>query len=116
MEHGRKYRKLNLYSSKRHSFLKNMAVSLILNESIKTTDARAKEVRRYTEKIITISKDESLSSKKKAYSILRNSKAVEKLFTVIRNRYLERNGGYTQIFNIGYRTGDGASMCLVKLI
>jgi len=116
MEHGRKYRKLNLYSGKRQGFLKNMAVSLILNESVKTTDARAKEVRRYTEKIITICKDESLASKKKAYSTLRNSKAVEKLFTALRNRYLERNGGYTRIFKIGYRAGDGASMCLVTLV
>ncbi len=115
MIHGRKYRRLNFYSGKRQSFLKTMAVSLIKNENITTTEARAKEIRRYTEKIITLCKDDSLAAKKRAYSYLRDKEAVKKLYTSLRDRYSERNGGYTRIFHIGYRRGDGAKMCLIKL-
>ncbi len=115
MIHGRKYRRLNFYSGKRQSYLRNMAISLIKSESIVTTTARAKEVKRYTEKIITLCKDESLSSKKKAYSYLRDKEVVEKLFTTLKDRYANRPGGYVRIFNVGYRKGDGAEMSLLKL-
>lgn len=115
MIHGRKYRRLNFYSGKRQSFLKNMAVSLIKSESIITTEARAKEVRRYTEKIITLCKDDSLASKKRAYSYLSDKEAVKKLYASLKDRYNDRNGGYTRIFHIGYRRGDGAKMSLIKL-
>ncbi|HOJ16118.1 MAG TPA: 50S ribosomal protein L17 [Caldisericia bacterium] len=115
MIHGRKYRRLNFYSGKRQSYLRNMAISLIKSESIVTTTARAKEVKRHTEKIITLCKDESLSSKKKAYSYLRDKEVVEKLFTTLKDRYANRAGGYVRIFNVGYRKGDGAEMSLLKL-
>lgn len=115
MIHGRKYRRLNFYSGKRQSFLRNMVISLIKNESITTTSARAKEVKRQAEKIINLCKDESLSSKKRAYSYLRDEDVVKKLFTSLKDRYSNRNGGYVRIFHIGYRKGDGAELSLLKL-
>jgi len=93
-----------------------MVISLIKSESVITTTARAKEVKRHAEKMINLCKDESLSSKKRAYSYLHDKDIVKKLFTSLKDRYADRNGGYVRIFHVGYRKGDGAQISLLKLV
>jgi large subunit ribosomal protein L17 len=115
MRHGRKLRKLNFYSAQRSSLLRNMTVSLIMTENVTTTDARAKEVKKYAEKIITWCKDDSLATRRRAFAHLRSKEALQKLYGSIRDRYLEQNGGYIRIFKAGFRRGDAAEMCILKL-
>lgn len=115
MRHGRKYRKLNFYSAQRASLLRNMTVSLIMTENVTTTDARAKEVKRYAEKIITLCKDNSLATRRRAFAYLRSKEALEKLYGSLRDRYIDQKGGYIRIFHAGFRRGDAAEMCIIKL-
>ena len=108
--------KLNRTSSHRKALLNNMALALIKHEQISTTLAKAKNLRPFVEKIITLAKKGSLSSRKKAFSILKNKKIIEKLFTNIAKRYKERKGGYIRILKNGFRYGDMAPLAVIELV
>ena len=108
--------KLNRTTSHRKALLNNMAVALIKHEQINTTLPKAKNLRPFVEKIITLAKNCSLSSKKKAYSILKNKKITDKLFSNIAKRYETRKGGYIRILKNGFRYGDMAPLAVIELV
>lgn len=116
MRHGVANRKLNRTSSHRIAMLENMAVSLIKNETIKTTLPKAKELRPFVEKIITLGKKNKESSRSSAYNTLQDKEAVAKVFKVLSVRYKDRNGGYCRIVKAGFRTGDNAPMAFIQLL
>ena len=116
MRHGVANRKLNRTSSHRLAMLENMAVSLIKNETIKTTLPKAKELRPFVEKIITLGKKNKGSSRSSAYNTLQDKEAVAKVFKELSVRYKDRNGGYCRIVKAGYRTGDNAPMAFIQLL
>jgi large subunit ribosomal protein L17 len=116
MNHRIKGRKLGRNSSHRKSLFRNLAISFFNHEIIKTTLPKAKEIRPIIEKIITISKVDSLSNRRLAYSILGNNKIVDKLFKKIGPSNLSRKGGYIRILKNGYRAGDKAPMAVLELI
>lgn len=116
MRHGMSGRKLNRTSSHRKALLMNLANSLIKHEQIKTTLPKAKELRPYVEKLITLGKKGQLSNKKQAISILHDLEVVNKLFSDIAKRYENRNGGYIRIMKYGFRTGDAAPMAIIELV
>ena len=116
MRHGMSGRKLNRTSSHRKALLMNLANSLIKHEQIKTTLPKAKELRPYVEKLITLGKKGQLSNKRQAISILHDLEVVNKLFSDIAKRYENRNGGYIRIMKYGFRTGDAAPMAIIELV
>ena len=116
MRHGVANRKLNRTSSHRLAMLENMAVSLIKNETIKTTLPKAKELRPFVEKIITLGKKDKESSRSSAYNTLQDKEAVAKVFKELSVRYKDRNGGYCRIVKAGFRTGDNAPMAFIQLL
>jgi large subunit ribosomal protein L17 len=116
MRHGVANRKLNRTSSHRLAMLENMAVSLIKNETIKTTLPKAKELRPFVEKIITLGKKNKESSRSSAYNTLQDKEAVAKVFKELSVRYKDRNGGYCRIVKAGFRTGDNAPMAFIQLL
>ncbi|PCJ45791.1 MAG: 50S ribosomal protein L17 [Gammaproteobacteria bacterium] len=116
MRHRKSGRKLNRNSSHRKAMFRNMAVSLFEHELIKTTVPKAKELRKVAEPLITLSKKDSVANRRLAFSRLRSSDAVGKLFTEIGPRFIERPGGYLRIIKCGLRTGDKAPMAYVELI
>ena len=116
MKHRIKGRKLNRNSSHRKALFRNLSIALITNEGIKTTLPKAKELRPFIEKIMTISKKDSLANRRLALSILGNEGAVLKLFKEIGPRIVSRNGGYTRILKNGFRVGDKAPMAYMELV
>ena len=116
MRHGIAKRKLNKTSSHRIAMLENMAVSLIKNETIKTTLPKANELRPFIEKIITLGKKNKESSRINAFNSLRDKEAVVKVFGDLSARFKKRNGGYCRIVKAGYRTGDNAPMAYIQLL
>ena len=108
--------KLNRTSSHRKALLNNMALALIKHEQINTTLVKAKNLRPFVEKIITLAKKGSLASRKKALSILKNKKITEKLFSIIAKRYESRKGGYIRILKNGFRYGDMAPLAVIELV
>ena len=116
MRHGMSGRKLNRTSSHRKALLMNLANSLIKHEQIKTTLPKAKELRPYVEKFITLGKKGQLNNKRQAISILHDLEVVNKLFSDIAKRYENRNGGYIRIMKYGFRTGDAAPMAIIELV
>jgi len=116
MRHRVDHRKLGMKTEHRMAVLRNLLTSLIIFESIKTTVARAKELRRFAEKIITYGKKGSLHHKRLAMRYLRSREALKKLFEELAVRYKDRNGGYTRITRIGFRKGDGAELSVIELI
>ena len=116
MRHGIAKRKLNKTSAHRLAMLGNMAVSLIKNETIKTTLPKAKELRPFVEKIITLGKNNKESSRINAFSSLRDKEAVVKIFDDLSERYKKRSGGYCRIVKAGFRTGDNAPMAFIQLL
>ena len=116
MRHGVANRKLNRTSSHRLAMLENMAVSLIKNETIKTTLPKAKELRPFVEKIITLGKKNKESSRSSAYDTLQDKEAVAKVFKELSVRYKDRNGGYCRIVKAGFRSGDNAPMAFIQLL
>ena len=116
MRHRKRLRKLNRTSSHRKSMFRNMSVSLIENEYIKTTLQRAKELRRIIEPIITLSKKSCVNNKRIVFSKVRDREAVLKLFSEIGPRYIDRSGGYIRIIKISFRKGDNAKMVYIQLI
>ena len=116
MRHGHGLRKLNRTTSHRLAMLRNMSVSLLKHEVIKTTLPKAKELRRVVEPIITLGKKPSLANRRLAFNRLRDRDAVVKLFGEIGPRYAKRNGGYVRILKFGFRLGDNAPMDVVELL
>ncbi len=116
MRHRHAGRQLNRNSSHRKAMFRNMAVSLIEHELIKTTLPKAKELRRFAEPLITKSKSDSVANRRLAFSRLRDDAAVGKLFAELGPRYQERPGGYLRILKCGYRSGDKAPMAYVELV
>ena len=116
MRHGIAKRKLNRTSTHRIAMLENMAVSLIKSETIKTTLPKAKELRPFVEKIITLGKKNTNASRMNAFSSLRDSEAVTKAFTDLSKRFEKRQGGYCRIVKAGFRTGDKAPMAYIQLL
>ncbi len=116
MRHRNGLRKLNRTSSHRLAMLRNMTVSLLRHEAIKTTLPKAKELRRVVEPMITLGKVDSLANKRLAFSRLRDREIVGKLFAEIGPRYKNRNGGYLRILKMGFRVGDNAPMAFVELV
>jgi large subunit ribosomal protein L17 len=116
MKHRIKGRKLNRNSSHRKALFRNLSIALITNEGIRTTLPKAKELRPFIEKIMTISKKDSLANRRLALSILGNEGAVIKLFKEIGPRIVSRNGGYTRILKHGFRVGDKAPMAYMELV
>lgn len=116
MRHRVDYRKLGMKTEHRLAVLRNLLTSLIISESIKTTIARAKELQRFTERIITYGKHGTLHHKRLAMRYLRSREALKKLFDELAKRYKERNGGYTRITRLGFRKGDGAELSIIELI
>ena len=114
--HGMSGRKLNRTSSHRKALLMNLANSLIKHEQIKTTLPKAKELRPYVEKLITLGKKGELSNRKQAISALHDLEVVNKLFSDIAKRYENRNGGYIRIVKFGFRNGDAAPMAIIELV
>ena len=116
MRHNVAGRKLRRTTSHRKALLKNLAVSLIIHERIETTVAKAKELRRIVERMITLGKRGDLSSRRRAFSVLRHEPSVAKLFTIFADRYKARNGGYTRIIKFRKRKGDGADLSFIELV
>ena len=116
MRHGHGFRKLNRTSSHRLAMLRNMTVSLLRHEEIRTTLPKAKELRRVVEPMITLGKRPSLANRRLVFDRLRDRGIVEKLFDDLGPRYAKRNGGYLRILKIGFRSGDNAPMALVMLM
>ena len=116
MRHRLGLRKLNRTSSHRLAMLRNMTVSLLRHEVIKTTLPKAKELRRVAEPILTLGKNPSLANRRLAFSRLRDREMVVKLFDELGPRYAARNGGYSRILKFGFRKGDNAPMALVELL
>jgi large subunit ribosomal protein L17 len=116
MRHRHGLRKLNKTSSHRLAMLRNMTVSLLKHEAIRTTLPKAKELRRVAEPIITLGKNPTLANKRLAFNRLRDRDMVVKLFDELGPRYKSRNGGYLRILKWGFRLGDNAPMALVELM
>ena len=116
MRHRHGLRKLNKTSSHRLAMLRNMTVSLLKHEAIRTTLPKAKELRKVAEPIITLGKNPTLANKRLAFNRLRDRDMVVKLFETLGPRYQNRNGGYLRILKWGFRQGDNAPMALVELM
>ncbi len=116
MRHRHSGRQLNRNSSHRKAMFRNMAVSLVEHELIKTTLPKAKELRSYAEPLITLAKKDSVANRRLAFDRTRSKEAVGKLFDELGPRYAERPGGYIRILKCGFRTGDKAPMAYVELV
>ena len=116
MRHRKSGRQLNRNSSHRKAMFQNMANSLFLHETIKTTLPKAKELRRVVEPLITRAKSDSVANRRHVFSKLRDNAMVAKLFTELGPFYKDRPGGYVRILKAGFRTGDKAPMALVQLV
>lgn len=110
---GRKFRRV---PSHRKALLKNLAISLIIHERIETTIAKAKELRRIVEHMITLGKRGDLSARRMVFAMLRDEASVAKLFSKLAERYKSRNGGYTRIIKFRNRLGDDAPMSFIELV
>ncbi len=116
MRHRQSGRKLNVDSAHRKALFRNMAVSLLDKELIRTTLPKAKELRRVAEPLITLAKKDSVSKRRLAFDRLRDRAIVTKLFVELGPRYKARPGGYTRILKCGFRAGDRAPMAMVELV
>ncbi len=116
MRHRHSGRQLNRNSSHRKAMFKNMSASLFEHELIRTTVAKAKELRGVAERLITLAKVDTVANRRLAFSRLRDRDAVTKLFTELGPRYANRPGGYLRVLKCGFRTGDKAPMAYVELV
>lgn len=116
MRHRHSGRQLNRNSSHRKAMFKNMSISLVEHELIKTTLPKAKELRGHIEPLITLAKNDSVANRRLAFNRLRSKAAVGKLFSELGPRYEDRPGGYIRILKCGHRTGDKAPMAYVELV
>ena len=116
MKHGIKQRKLGRTTPHRKQMLANMAASLVKHEQIVTTLPKAKELKPFVEKLITLGKKGQLSDRRIAMSRMRDETQVKKLFDTLADRYKERQGGYTRVLKAGFRYGDNAPMAVIELV
>jgi large subunit ribosomal protein L17 len=116
MIHKHGGRKLNRTSSHRKALFRNMAAALIKHEQIKTTLPKARELRPYVEKLITLAKHGGLSNRRLAHARLLDDAQLVKLFDVLAARYADRAGGYTRVIKAGYRAGDASAMAIIELV
>ena len=116
MKHNIKHRKLNRTSSHRKSLLMNLSNSLIKHEQITTTLTKAKELRPFVEKVVTLGKRGDLQSRRKTIAILQDEKMTKKIFDTFADRYKDRNGGYTRIVKLGNRYGDNAPTAVIEFV
>ena len=116
MRHGISGRKLQRKTGHRHALLRNLAAALVKHEQITTTLAKAKELRPYVEKLITLAKRGGLSNRRLAMSRLGDEAQLKKLFDVLAERYGDREGGYTRVIKAGLRASDAAQMAVIELV
>ena len=116
MRHGIAHRKLNRTASHRRAMFANMAASLIEHEQIVTTLPKAKELKPFMDKLVTLAKRGDLHARRQAISKVRNKEAVKKLFEVFGERYKDRKGGYTRVLKAGFRFGDNAPRAVIELV
>ena len=116
MRHRMAERTLNRTSSHRKAMFANMTVSLLKHEQIMTTLPKAKELRRFADRMITLGKQQSLHARRQAASFLRDDGVVSKLFGSLAGRYKERSGGYTRVLRAGFRHGDNAPVAVIELV
>ena len=116
MHHGKTGSKLGRTSSHKEAMLRNMVTSIIKHERIRTTDMKAKELRKLAEKMITLGKKGSLHARRQALAVVRDKDMVGKLFGELTERYRNRAGGYTRIVKVGYRFGDNAPVSILEFI
>lgn len=116
MRHNKKFNHLSRTASHRQAMLANMAISLIMHKRITTTLAKAKELKKFIEPLITKSKDDTTNSRRVVFSYLQNKETVTELFKEISVKVAERPGGYTRIIKLGTRQGDAAEMCFIELV
>lgn len=116
MRHGKKFNHLGRKSAHRAAMLSNMASSLIEHKRINTTVAKARELRKYIEPLITRSKDNTTHNRRVVFSYLQNKETVTELFSTVSAKVGDRPGGYTRIIKTGHRQGDNADMCMIELV
>ena len=116
MRHRKTGRKLNRNSSHRIALMRSLAISIILHESIKTTLAKAKEIRGFLEPLVTLAKENNVANQRKVYAKLRDKAAVAKLFNKIGPRFAERPGGYLRVIKRGYRSGDKSPIAQIEFL
>jgi large subunit ribosomal protein L17 len=116
MHHGKTGSKLGRTSSHKEAMLRNMVTSVIKFERIRTTDMKAKELRKVADKMITLGKKGSLHARRQALAVVRDKSLVSKLFGELTERYRNRAGGYTRIIKVGYRFGDNAPVSILEFI
>ncbi len=116
MRHGKAGSKLGRTSSHRKAMLRNMVTSFLKYEKVKTTDVKAKELKKVAEKMITLGKRGDLHARRQALAFVRDSEVGGKLFSELSERYRQRTGGYTRIIKMGYRTGDNAPLSSIEFI
>mgnify|MGYP001386745409 CR=1 FL=1 len=116
MRHRMSKRKLNRTSSHRKAMFRNMVAALLKHEQIETTLPKAKELRAFADKMITLGKRGGLHARRQALAIVPDTALVEKVFTVLAERYTDRPGGYTRVLKAGHRYGDAAPMAIIELV
>ena len=116
MNHRKSYRKLGRRADQRKAMLKSLTISLLKEEKIETTVTRAKELRKFAERMVTFGKKGTLAARRNAFAFLRNEEVVAKIFNELAPKYAERNGGYTRIIKTSVRKGDSAEMAIIELV
>lgn len=116
MRHRKAGNRLSRVSAHRKAMIRNMVTSLLEHERIVTTTPKAKEVRRVADKMITLAKRGDLHARRQALALIQDKNVVAKLFTVLKDEYMQRNGGYTRIIRTGNRIGDAAPMAILELV
>lgn len=116
MRHLKAGRKLNRSPSHRLALMRNLVTLLLRHERIKTTDPKAKELRRWVDRMIGLGKEGSLHARRRALGFIRDKAVVRKVFDTLAPRFKERNGGYTRIVKLGWRRGDHAALSMIQLV
>ena len=116
MRHGKKFNHLGRKAAHRKAMLSNMATSLILHKRISTTLAKAKELKKYLEPLVTRAKEDTTHNRRMAFAYLKNKEAIIELFGEVIAKVATRPGGYTRIIKTGFRLGDNAEMCIIELV
>ena len=116
MRHNKKFNHLGRTADHRRAMLANMAISLIMHKRITTTVAKAKELKKYVEPLITKAKEDSTNSRRVVFSYLQNKEAIKELFGAVAEKVGDRPGGYTRIIKLGFRQGDAAQICFIELV
>jgi large subunit ribosomal protein L17 len=116
MRHLKRGRKLGRTTAHRKALLRNLATALLEHERIITTEPKAKELRRVADRLVTLGKRGSLHARRQALQVVQSNAVVQKLFNDIAPRFAERQGGYTRILRLGYRSGDAAAMAVIELV